>query len=462
MAKCSTVNYSLICSHSGRIDAEYYKPESLQASELVKRHTYLPLGQLVADGYRVVYENTKILNKDQVDEKKDVRFLQATNVSNDGLWIDPSEIGFVSRKDWDKYPKGRIKIGEMLIEVKGQAEKVTIVQDYVPLRTLVTGTLFKLTLKECHVTPEYIFAFFSSKYGKILRDRTKVNTLISYVSKPELYSIPIPIFEESINIITELIVAAYEQSKLSHSLYSEAVELLNKELYLDTFQASSFKSYNASYKDIIISNRADAEFYNPQLRDYYHHFQKYRTITIKPMSDIAKVEKFSNPEYASEGLPIITQRHLSDISPEKYGDYPIASVSWCNKNQNAILKKGDLLYYSVGAYLGKTNIWLNDDKAVFASFISLLRCHDDNDSAFIMLLLNSPFGLLQSKVFQSGTSQPYIYPKDIRQFIIPDIENSKKVKLSELIHNSYKAQNESKTLLAQAKSIIERLIEQNK
>lgn len=169
MAVWSVVNNSLVNHHSGRIDAEYYKTESLLAYDYVKKGNYKLLGQLAKEGYRVVYENTKILNPEKVDEQMDVRFLQATNVSDDGLWIEPKEIGFVSGKDWVKYPKGRIKHGELLIEVKGQAEKVTIVQDYMPMRTLVTGTLYKLTVDENLVSPEYIFAYFSCKYGKIRR-----------------------------------------------------------------------------------------------------------------------------------------------------------------------------------------------------------------------------------------------------------------------------------------------------
>lgn len=69
------------------------------------------------------------------------------------------------------------------------------------------------------------------------------------------------------------------------------------------------------------------------------------------------------------------------------------------------------------------------------------------------------YGMLQSKVFQSGTSQQYIYPKDIRQFLIPIISFKIKEKLYTLITKSHEAKRESQQLLEQAKTRVEQLIE---
>jgi type I restriction enzyme, S subunit len=129
MAQISKIRFSQLSEYFGRIDAEFYKPVSLFADKIIKGQNYRNLGSLVSDGYRVVYESKKILKLEQVDLENDARFLQATNISADGLWINVEDIGYVSGKDWQRYSKGRIKIGEVLIEVKGQAEKVTIVRN---------------------------------------------------------------------------------------------------------------------------------------------------------------------------------------------------------------------------------------------------------------------------------------------------------------------------------------------
>ena len=156
----------------------------------------------------------------------------------------------------------------------------------------------------------------------------------------------------------------------------------------------------------------------------------------------------------------MTQKHLRKISPEGYGDDLRTTVEWCRSTPAAVLKKNDLLFYSVGAYLGKTNIWLNADEAVPASFITLLRCHDEMDAGFLQVLLNSRYGLLQSKCFQSGTSQQYIYPKDIRRFLIPIVHPKVREQIHSLILKSFEEEKESKRLLADAKARVEQLIEE--
>lgn len=461
MAQISIVKYSALNQYLGRIDSEFYKPISLNADEIIKNQNHRLLGNMVEDGYRVVYENTKILRTDKVDFVNDARFLQATNISEDGLWIEVKDIGFVKQSDWNRYPKGRIKPGEVLIEVKGSAEKVTIVQDYVPLRTLVTGTLFKLNLRPETISHEYLFAFFSSKYGKILRDRTKVNTLIAYVSKPELYRIPVPIFsKENEDEISSWVQESFSLQKLSNDLYAQATELLEQELGIDQLTFSKQKSYTAKFSEVIERKRGDAEFYNPELKSYYDYFSDVLNLELQPITNFTQVLKFSNPDYAEVGIPIITQKHLTNISPEDYGDFPIASNEWVAKYPDAVIRENDLLYYSVGAYLGKTNIWFNEDRAVHASFITMLRCEDKINAGYLMVLLNSKYGILQSKVYQSGSSQPYIYPKDIRQFKVPVIPENLKEKLYGLIKESYQSKIKSQQLLEQAKQRVEELIEE--
>ena len=76
------------------------------------------------------------------------------------------------------------------------------------------------------------------------------------------------------------------------------------------------------------------------------------------------------------------------------------------------------------------------------------------------MVLNSRYGILQSKCFQSGTSQQYIYPKDIRKFLIPEVNEKLRKTLNELVSQSYEKGIESKRLLDQAKTRVEQLIEE--
>lgn len=461
MAQISTINYSQLSEYFGRIDAEFYKPVSLNADKIIKDQKHIKLGHMVADGYRVVYENTKILNPDQIDFENDARFLQATNISSDGLWIEVDDIGYVNVRDWNRYPKGRIEHGEVLVEVKGQAEKVTIVQDFVPERTLVTGSVFKLSLKKDAISHEYLFAFFSSKYGKVLRDRTKVNTLIAYVSKPELYRIPVPIPNaKQHDKITQLVKDSFTQQKLSKDLYTQATQLLEDALGLNKIDfRKTKKSYTTQFSDVTTKERVDAEHYNPLYLRVKVELEN-QGVNLVPIARKFDVLKFGNPQYAIDGIPVIAQKHFSDIQPENYFGDIIAAKFWVEKNPKAVLREADLLISSAGAP-GPANIWLDNVKSVPASFLTLLRPKEGQLDSFIGLaFLNTKFGRLQSSVYQSGSVQQYLYPKYLKRMVFPEMEESIKIQIAEMIMESHYSKNYSKLLLEQAKQEVETLIEQ--
>ena len=457
MAVWSVVNNSLVNHHSGRIDAEYYKAESLQAYDYVKKGNYKLLGQLAKEGYRVVYENTKILNPEKVDEQRDVRFLQATNVSDDGLWIEPKGIGFVSGKDWMKYPKGRIKHGELLIEVKGQAEKVTIVQDYMPLRTLVTGTLYKLTVDDKLVTPEYIFAYFSCKYGKILRDRTKVNTLISYVSKPELYNIPIPVFENFIDEITSIIRESYRLSILSHSLYQQAETLLAQELQLDKLKFSNKKWYSANYCEVVESGRYDGEYYQPKYVQIETHIKSYKR-------GYGLIKDF-----------FCENKCISALSEDNYKYIEIGDVNISDGTYtyNTIAKRdlpvsarialaiGDLLISTVRPYRGAVSIIYDSfPDMIGSSAFTIIREKKEYKKEVLQVLLRLDCYKELLMKWNVGTSYPVINNNDVMNLVIPLVPEEIQIQISKLVQQSFEVKKQSKQLLDQAKHRVEELIEQ--
>jgi type I restriction enzyme S subunit len=310
------------------------------------------------------------------------------------------------------------------------------------------------------ILPEYLAVYLNTRFGigqvkrRAMRSINQAN-----VSGSEIRRVLIPVFDKLVQkIVADLVNASFEVSRASEAAYTQAQQLLEAELGLNKLSFQKPVGYTARFSEMASSRRSDAEFFNPELR--YFQREIARKHSLPSITEFVSILKFSNPPYGSDGVPIITQKHLGKISPGKYGNDLVAQDSWITANPLAVLRKNDLLYYSVGAYLGKTNLWLSDDRAVHASFITMLRCHDQANAGFLQVLLNSTYGILQSKCFQSGTSQPYIYPKDIRRFLVPDISVSLRQKIHNLVLESYKKAEESKSLLDQAKFRVEQLIKE--
>ena len=170
-----------------RIDPEFFNKAAIEAFRRLKDEPRL--GDFVKDGYRVVYETTKVVDREEGIADGLPFFLQSADITTP--FINADRMACVPEADWIRYPKGRIRAGELLIEVKGKAEKVAVVPDDFPTRTLVTGTCYKLTTHE-KWQRSLLVAHLIGRYGGILKDRLKTNLLVAYIAKDDLYRIPVP------------------------------------------------------------------------------------------------------------------------------------------------------------------------------------------------------------------------------------------------------------------------------
>lgn len=227
-----------------RIDSEYFKKQFLNFFKNVPN--LRQLGSLVKDGYRVVYENTKIIDKDEAIKKNSPIFLQATDLETP--FINTNNLFHIDNEQWSRYPKGRITKGEILIEVKGKIDKVAIVPDDFPEKTLVSGSLFKLTVNNS-ISKNVLLTYLISKFGVAFKDRYKTNLLISYVSKPDLYRIPIPSFSSSFEkLIDNLFETLFISQKTSKQLYQQAEDTLMFEVGLNTLNSDFLRKLELELK----------------------------------------------------------------------------------------------------------------------------------------------------------------------------------------------------------------------
>lgn len=455
MAVWNVVNLSFVNSKK-RIDADFYKKEYVALDLFVDCGLRIDQISRTVDlqsngAFKVIFN---ILND---GNKKTIPYIRSGNVGD--YFVNKDDLHFISEEAHNKLTKTITQYDDILMARKGKIGGATIIlEDDINFNS--NDNVVNVRLFDTRFNPKYFVAFWNSKYGLKQVERLATGNVQPWLSMKQVRELKTVLLDESKQLlVAELVENSYKLLKQSQTLYKEAEELLEKELGLDGLEFEKPRSYTAKLSEVSTSRRNDAEFFNPHLKYYYHNLEKNNQMI--ELNTIAQVIKFENPPYSiSNEIPIITQKHLKEITPKDYHQGIYTSENWTKKVPSAILNFGDLLFYSVGAYLGKTNIWLNSDKAVPASFITLIRPIIKEDSFYLYLLLNSKFGLLQSKVFQSGTSQQYIYPKDIRKFKIPMINQSIKIKIEKLILESHESQEQSKQLLEDAKAKVEALIEE--
>ena len=119
-----------------------------------------------------------------------------------------------------------------------------------------------------------------------------------------------------------------------------------------------------------------------------------------------------------------------------------------------------MVVYATGAYVGRTNIWLEDVQAVASNHVSILRMKPEYDPAYIALVLNSKVGAMQTEKHGTGSTQVELYPGNLAKFMIPILDSKAQQEIGDKVRESYDALRQSKALLEKAKLRVEELIEQ--
>jgi type I restriction enzyme S subunit len=242
---------------SDRLDAEFYNPKAIKTINLMEKNgKTVELGEIIKEGYRVVYHGTDSINGLNSDEI--LPFLSPTQIG-DGGDIDFNKVDYLPLYYKDDYPKGLAASGELLIEVKGNVSKVGIVPSVFPNNLMISGSLYKAKIDEDRMDPHYVLAYLKTKFGQILKDRLTSNTIINYIAKDALYSIPI--FEVSY-IVQKYIGDKVRQAEL---LREWAKNIQSKATDSQPVFKKNIVDYKENYFKCneIFSERLDSQFYHP-------------------------------------------------------------------------------------------------------------------------------------------------------------------------------------------------------
>jgi len=432
-----------------RLDAEYYQPEYLEIISKIKSQKSKFLGDLVSN----------IINGDEIREYVNddgLPYLRVSDIKE--FFIDLSSVVYISK---DSKIKQNIKLieGDILLSRSGSLGIAAVVTPDLA-NSVISSHLMRIPVKS--INPYFLVTFLNSKFGKSQIIQRNNGAVVPEINHPSLKTVLVPILPENQQREVELLVKkAYEQIQNSNLIYSQAENLLLEELGLKDFKVEEELSYVVDLSEVKSAHRADAEYFQPK----YEKIFKFIKSPIKKLEEITKfLNHAKQPPYIDGGeISIITQKHLGNIflnlEPINEPDTKFTSAEWLKRYPEYQLKFGDVLYYSVGAYIGKTNIVFENLQATAASFITIIRPSKEIDSVYLTVVLNSVIGQLQSEKWQSATAQQYIYPKDIKNFKIPILPKLTQQKIADLVQKSHEARSKAKQLLEEAKQKVEGLIE---
>lgn len=319
--------------------------------------------------------------------------------------------------------------------------------------------LIRLVPDNSLILSEFLTVYLNTQFGigqikrRAMRSINQAN-----VSGSEVRKILIPLVDMvEQKHVADLINKSYQLKKESELAYTDAQQLLETELALKELNSERYIGYQAKFSELQLSQRVDAQHYQPQFAKLLEHLSNF------PNKRIREIRLFNRrgiqPKYFEDGTHVvINSQHLSNRHINYDGLQKTSEESF-KASPEAHVQPGDLLIYTTGAYIGRTNIYLDSLPAFASNHVNVLRLIPTIDHAYMAMVFQSIIGQFQTQQHARGSSQSELYPTDIDKFVVPIIHIEKQQKIGDLLRDSLAKERKSAQLIEQAKSFVEKLIE---
>ena len=317
------------------------------------------------------------------------------------------------------------------------------------------------SIKREKINPYFLIAFLNSRYGRMQIHRYMMPSGQGKLELRDIKKIAIPRFSDVEIEIARMMELSESKSQLSQSLYTQAQQLLERELGLDKLVFDKPLSYEARLSEVVGNNRADADYYQTRYKQLRSNISGNRT-GIQRLIDFAIVLK-PNIDPSKSPSSEFKYVELADINPT------LGIINNANtflgkelpSRARRVVTKGDVIASSVVGSVDKAALVdeTNDGCLASTGFFHF-RPKKNIKSEFLLLLVRSRCVTMQLQQESTGGILSAVPDQRLRNVIIPNIDLSIQNKIAALVCQSHKNFNQSKQLLEQAKRRVEELIEQ--
>ena len=337
-------------------------------------------------------------------------------------------------------------------------------KEYPPL----LSTEYVVLRQKGKILPHLLIPYLLSSEIQFIFEHSQRGSEHPRLANKDILNLPLPIsLTKKAKEIADTVVSAISDFEQSNNLYPEAERELLERMEWDKLATKHILNYAATSKDIRTDERLDPEFYQPKFENLEKHLKKVGAMKLGDFCPIPN--RGIQPTYDDGDILVINSKHLGPTEIDIDNAEKTTQLFYDDENnKKARIKNLDVLMYSTGAYVGRTNSYLGEQKAIASNHVAIIRPDTKVcNPVYLALFLNSPAGLMQTDQRASGSAQREIYPQDIvkYQVFIPHDKNGKpdlewQKKLADKVISANKAKMEAKQKLEEAKLLVEKEIEQ--
>lgn len=456
MAVWSTVPISTL--EYSRIDADFYHPRYLKELEawhrLEQRVGVSKLSKIIAAPVRT---GRTPKSRGVKSDEKCIRFIKTDTVREGSIDFDNSALlpmRVVGERD--VIPDHSV-VMTIIGATPGIVGRAAIVRPADP--ECVTNQNVAVISTNGKCDPYFLTAYFQTKWGRdqVWRHARRTEQVNLNCREVERVLVPNPDVAYQ-TAIGDLVRTAFADADRSNELYQMAHHLLESELGLDKLTFDKPVGYIANFSELETSRRSDAQHYQPRFKQLINHLSTFPTTRLRNIRTYNR--RGLQPVYViGGGLDVINSQHLGP-KHINYEGLEKTSAAAFEAAPEAHIQPNDLLIYTTGAYIGRTNVYLSDAPAMASNHVNILRLQPGIDAAYMAMVMQSAVGQFQTQQHARGSAQAELYPADIDRFVVPLLDMDKQKAIGDLVRESLVKQQESRKLLEQAKSRVEQLIEE--
>ena len=434
-----------------RLDAEYYQPEYLKIEDVLGKLKTTLLSDVckITDGnHSKISDNFSVLG---------VRYLRGMDLSD--FFISDSDPVYIPDEIYKTLKRSYIFRNDVLVSIVGTVGLISIVADeYEKL----TGNCKIAILHPKNVDSWFLATFLACRFGQGQIKRKVAGAVQTGIILKDLASIAVPVVnggkQKQVN---ELIQKAYENHTISKFLYSQAEDLLLKELGLKDFEPEEELSYIVNLSDVKSAHRADAEYFQPKYKKIEEKLVKtFNAKKIKDLDFIKVTTGQYSEEYTSEknGMPYIRGTNLMQ------GTVNLDNIVYIDPQRQIPQKKakeGDVVVTRVGTIGISARLPKEIEGGTISDNLIRLRFEEKALNSYYVSLFFNTIGSQLMIRESRGSVQARLNQETLKEIILPILPKSIQQKAADLVHQSHQARKKSKELLERAKREVEELIEKN-
>jgi hypothetical protein len=243
---------------------------------------------------------------------------------------------------------------------------------------------------------------------------------------------------------------------------NEVEATLTAALGLGNWQPPEPLSYTRRASEAFTVNRIDAEYFQPKYQALLTRARKHAVRTRRVHEFAEHCDRGEQPEYFDDGtLAVVTSKHILETGLD-YGNFDRTRDSYWNDREfvTARIFKNDILTYTTGAKVGRTAVYLDDERALASNHVNVLRLREENP-VYVAVVMNSLIGRWQTRMIATGSAQVELYPNDINSFVIPFVDTATESAIVSAVRSAHAARARARELLDRAKRAVEIAIEQD-